>query len=327
MDYTTLTCEFLVALRGKSISQLRLSKLLGYNFNKIFRWENGEDIFYWTDFVKLCKALRIPLDEKFEKSFFMSLSQNNLSTFLQSITKSSERRGDLEHELGISRFQLMRWTKQGTRIPFPIFLAMVDFLTPRLTAFLSNFVPLNALASLYDRLKVERETETLALNHPYFEAVLCALAAHAPSSQAQLDSELVKKLSSSTGVSTSVVTRVVECLEQLGIVDVKNIKKTLNQNRVVLVRQRVAATRLNSYWLTRVCDYLSQLNSEPGTQQPALSWGLRTLLVDNATRDEIARSLASFYANIDKLVAGQSVATKKEVMILASQLFNPSIQR
>lgn len=61
-DFDELTCELLVALRGRR-SQVALSRRLRFRFNQIYRWESGSRKVRWSDFTRICQACGVDLPQ------------------------------------------------------------------------------------------------------------------------------------------------------------------------------------------------------------------------------------------------------------------------
>jgi DNA-binding transcriptional regulator YiaG len=55
MNYSSLKHQILIALRGP-LSQMELSRKLGFSFNQVGKWESGATQFKWTDFYDLCEV-------------------------------------------------------------------------------------------------------------------------------------------------------------------------------------------------------------------------------------------------------------------------------
>lgn len=127
-------------LEKKSTSAL--SKRMGYQFDKVRRWQNGSKQLRWNEFCDLCESTKKPLSESLASTFgliFKSKRQINkivyhLKTFSQ-ITSVSR----LSETLGISRAALQRYINGDAYPDIEFVFAMMDLRPGFLDEFIESF--------------------------------------------------------------------------------------------------------------------------------------------------------------------------------------------
>lgn len=314
LDYDGLCKEVLVSLRAQH-SQQWLSRKLGYSFNKVYRWESGEDEFYWSDFVAYCESLKKPLDIVFEKVFRFRNVSTHLSQFLEGLF--SDRSANLvAKQLGESRYKVQRWMTGESKIPLRSFFQTLDDFTPNLTTFVFSLFPEAHFLTLKKRKIEEDVAERLALDYPYFESILRAVEILGPKK-----GQAVAEIEALTSVKGKIVEHILDRFEKLGIVSFDEKKLRVHHKRVVFTSQRIAAIRLNSFWLQRIENYLSTL-SQDSNHVKCLNWAHRTLALNEEQKEKVVSAMRKFYDTVDSIVANEKDVPGTEVYVLGSQLFN-----
>lgn len=97
INYESLAVQVLTLMRQNSkgsLSQRELSKILGFTYNRVGKWESLNSPFLWEDFVAVCKALHFPIEEIFRNYFFWIGNEafNTLNCW-KSILKISSAKG------------------------------------------------------------------------------------------------------------------------------------------------------------------------------------------------------------------------------------------
>lgn len=177
--------ELLRAIRGKR-SQLALARRLGYRGNPLTDWERGVRHPTANEVLRVASVCRLPVKEAF--SALVPLEPPKLLTDAQGATSKewvvhpwlNALRGnvsntELASRLGVSRYVVSRWCSGDTDIRFDDFLAFIDVLTGRLYDWVANLVPIERVPSLLAEYAQGTAARTVALEHPWTEAILRVL--------------------------------------------------------------------------------------------------------------------------------------------------------
>lgn len=147
-NYQSIVSEILLSLRGGR-SSAELSKLLGYQYNQVNRWETGEKQLRWDEFCHYCQTLNIPISKilsdifQYEQTdplgFLAHLSANQYPIYsIQNLADKLHR-----HPSAIRRYL------DGSIFPdLEFVLAFIDLDINRLAYFLTAIFPTNYSSKL-----------------------------------------------------------------------------------------------------------------------------------------------------------------------------------
>lgn len=177
MNYDSLSKEILIGLRGKR-TQRELSKLLGYDFNQVGKWESGATLFHWPDFTKLCDALEIPWRKVTEDTFLFHSVENDQPFPIFSIL--CQFHGPLEVDeialaLNKSRSSVLRLQHDQVKLDFVDVLRLMDLRPYVLQNWLGRFVDLGLLSSGKEKFDLETRLFKSLLSVPWAPVVNAAL--------------------------------------------------------------------------------------------------------------------------------------------------------
>lgn len=165
-NYQYIILELLLVMRG-SRSSAELSQAMGYYYNQVKRWENGEKQLRWDEFCKYCQVLEIPLAKilltvfQFDRpdplKFLTHLHDNKFPVWsIQEISAQLHR-----HPSAIRRYL------EGETFPDVEFvLAYIDSDVNRLSAFLSMFLPADTESPLKEMTAEDLKKMVSLGEHP-----------------------------------------------------------------------------------------------------------------------------------------------------------------
>ena len=123
-------------IRGEQ-SQIAFNRSLGFNSNRIHKWESLERKLKWSDFVQLCQYRQIPIREALFQSLGLSENSNLdissasqvLNLFIENHTNANPT--SLSQKLNVHPSTLYRWQTNKTE---PDLLTMLNIfnLSPNL---------------------------------------------------------------------------------------------------------------------------------------------------------------------------------------------------
>lgn len=172
MDFEKLAAELVRARRGAR-TQKQLSRLLGYQSNVVFAWENGRDLPTARSFFRLARVSGAPTDLK----SFLGHAPGDLTTRAGVAALMKELLGSLKMKqvcarLGRDRHAVGRWLRGQTDITLPDLLQFIEVTTLRLLDFLAVFTDpaeLPEAAPSHRRLEAARES---ARRMPWSHAIV-----------------------------------------------------------------------------------------------------------------------------------------------------------
>lgn len=176
------------AIRGKR-SQVALARRLGYSGNPITDWERGARHPSANEVLRVAYVRRLPVREAFAKLVPIeppaapvrrardkpSAARDKALHEWITALRGSVSNTELSQRLGASRYTVSRWCSGVTDIKFHEFLQLIDALTGRLYDWVAALVPIEKVPSLVPRFAQATAARTVALEHPWTEAILRVL--------------------------------------------------------------------------------------------------------------------------------------------------------
>lgn len=182
--------ELLRAVRGKR-SQVALSRRLGYTGNPITDWERGARHPTAREFLRAAALCRLSVRDAFLKlvpleppvTVAMSKAKSGPGTTARqwlihpwlTALRGTLSNTELAARLGVSRYSVSRWCSGDTEIRLYEFLHCIEALTGRLYDWVAPLVPIAQVPSLLPRFTQSNAARSVALEHPWTEAILRVL--------------------------------------------------------------------------------------------------------------------------------------------------------
>lgn len=165
-DFENLAAEFVRALRGAD-TQIELSRALGYTFNQIAKWENGEKKLMWSDLIQLCKQKKLDLQRALKLTFDSDRITEFDQTLLLEELCGNEPITEFAKRCGEDRLKVTRWLNSSVEMPISIFFKILHRLRNNLDVFLERLVSLQLLPSVWPHFKVQRAFSEILLTKPW----------------------------------------------------------------------------------------------------------------------------------------------------------------
>lgn len=238
----------LVRARRGARTQKQLSRLLGYQSNVVFAWENGRDVPSARAFFRLAKMAGPPADP----STFLGhacpdlCERSGVAAFMKELL-GSFKMAQIGHQLGRDRHAVGRWLRAQTDVSLPELLHFVEVTTLRIYDFLAVYVDPSDLpeaASGYALLEAARES---ARQMPWSHAIVHM--AELPSYRA-LPAHERGWFASRLGISTQDEEECLALLVEMGQLRYDGCTYLGTQSINVDTRRDPVATRqLASFWM------------------------------------------------------------------------------
>lgn len=247
MDFEKLAAELVRARRGAR-TQKQLSRLLGYQSNVVFAWENQRDVPTARAFFRLAQVAGAP----FDVSTFLAKPTPDLTERTGIASFMKEMMGSLKMaqiglQLGRDRHAVGRWLRGQTDVSLPEFLHFIEVTTLRVLDFLAIFsdpAELSEAAPAYRLLEAARES---ARQMPWSHAVVHMV--ELPSYR-KLKSHKRGWFASRLGISTQDEEACLNLLVKMGQLIFADDKYTGTRSINVDTRRDPVATReLASFWM------------------------------------------------------------------------------
>lgn len=261
--------ELMRAVRGKR-SQTALARRLGYRGNPITDWERGARNPTAKEALRVATLCRLPVRDAFSKlvpidppEFAASLVKSKstlkpgarewvLHRWLTAL-RGSVSNTELAQRLGTSRYTVSRWCSGDTDIKLFEFLYFVEVLTGRLYDWVSALVPMSSVPSLVPRFAQANAARTVALEHPWTEAILRVLETEGYRLQPAVAHDA---LAATLGIEQQTLEQALEGLVQASVVvpktDATTGRKYYEVLRELSVDTRsdpMAIRQLQQHWL------------------------------------------------------------------------------
>jgi transcriptional regulator with XRE-family HTH domain len=147
MNFTLIVQEILVLLRGR-LSQSQMSQKLGYNYNKINKWERGLHKITWEEFIQYTTKKSINLTTYFSVNHLYNHSLIESSLLVFHLTKSTNFE-QISKILGISKSKLYRIISGKTKPYFEDILKILFITSFDFVSFLKLLTKEQKVPSLY----------------------------------------------------------------------------------------------------------------------------------------------------------------------------------
>ncbi|MEZ4237897.1 MAG: DUF4423 domain-containing protein [Myxococcota bacterium] len=207
--------ELLRALRGR-ISQVALSRALGYSTNVAADWEAGRRFPTAEEALRVAHVRRIDVPAAFaafHPPVAAAFDPEHLSAWLAALRGSATNR-ELAAASGLSEHAVGRFLRGVAQCRLPQFLALVEAVTGRCSDLVAALVPIEQVPSLVDVHRARSRTRRLVYERPWTAAILPQLGVlH----HAGFRGDPVGPVARSLGLPEAEVREVVDVLVEAGV--------------------------------------------------------------------------------------------------------------
>lgn len=157
-NFNKLEKELLRAIRGNR-SQNQLNHKLGYNFNRIAKWESGAQKIPWSNFVDLCLTCRVGLPAALKRTFLIKRHEIKNEQKVVKLIIGDSPLEDIAKNLKTSKYSISSLFTGKTSPKLNTILQLINSKSEGLLyAFISELVDTKDIASI-KHLRDSFETE------------------------------------------------------------------------------------------------------------------------------------------------------------------------
>ena len=217
-QYGQAAAELMRAIRGGR-SQRAFAKRLGYKGNPATDWEHGRHFPTAAEALRAATCCKLDVNAAFRTFSTEALPevQNGhwvLYPWLAAL-KGSMTQTELAERCGCSRFSIRRWLTGQGEPKLPEFLRLLDAMSGRAFDWVAALVPIDQLPSLTARHAQAQAAKTLAVEHPWTEALLRLLETQEYQASPHSDEQLANAL----GLPKGAIPATLALLADAGVVD------------------------------------------------------------------------------------------------------------
>lgn len=205
--------ELLRAIRGK-ISQVALSRRLGYKSNAIAGWEGGHRFPSLGEALRAASACHIDVPASlaaFHARTAHLFRPEDPSAWLDGLRGAATLR-DVAKRSGFSEHQIGRWMRGEACPRLPDALVLVEATTGRATDLVAALVPISSVPSLAQTHQARTKIRRLMFLEPWTAGVLTLVGRRQPLPDAE------RQITSALGIEPEIVRRVLSALLDAGVI-------------------------------------------------------------------------------------------------------------
>ncbi len=222
-DYSKIKSELLKQLL-QSRSSSEVSRLMGYSFDQIRRWQSGSKELRWDEFCDLCEVLKVPLMASLKSIFlFETNDADELYFFMAHLRKRHLRWSlrELHEKTGVHPSVLKRYLSGQVFPSLETVFSFVDLHKNHLSGFLFSLIGNQSLTSFDETLQANQNQVTTEASWPLAAAIEGLLSIEEYLSQPSHDEQwFLDKLA----VSRGLFQRTWKHMLEAGLIEEKNGK-------------------------------------------------------------------------------------------------------
>lgn len=166
MNFSAIVSELVVALRQER-SSAEVSRAMGYNYNKVHRWEIGTKQLRWDEFCDYCDVLEVPLAEVISRHFvFFWTDLRKFPNFLYTVKYSYHSVDSLAEKLHRHPSAIKRYLDGDVFPELEFILAFINLETLRIQRFILDLLPPDYKSPLRRKFEGYLQSADLVWNDP-----------------------------------------------------------------------------------------------------------------------------------------------------------------
>lgn len=311
-NFAQIRGELLKALR-KRRSQGRVSQLLGFTFNQVYRWESGISHIKWSDFVKYCKVCKIDLSSAMKKTLGYKNSPERADLLIQQ-TIGRRTLVSLARELNISRFSLQNWVNGEADPPLDNILKILQHFDTMMY-FIDVLVEGEMIPCLQADHNKKQQQLKIFYDHPICSAIMMCLRL---SSYLELTAHKDGLIAKNLGISIEDEKRYLRELKEAGAIE-------WSQKKFHAVAEHFDARgdferekKMRTFWVQKGLEVASRSTS-PGARA---NFGMGMIAVSPQKEARLQEALNEFVTKA-MTIAREPDDHATSLKVLCLQLFNP----
>lgn len=275
-------------MRGE-LSQIEVSKKLGFNFNQYHKWEVGSKSLTLFEFMDICKVLDFKTERFFNIIVLINIEEIEESEVFSTLynklgPKSKDELADL---LKINKSTLYRWFKGNGSPDLSLILMWVDSRTQYLSDALAQFIGNNnAFEILNNRDKEQIKKRIGYGENPYMAAVQYFFNT---SRYELLENKSISNIAECLGLSEQEVETSIDILLKTKAIHKVRNKYINNDVRTDLGNiNMVTSAQMAKYWNNKVIDRFSTSDGVPkNSGKVSNMWAYRIIPVPKELEPKI----------------------------------------
>lgn len=308
MDFERITQKMLQEVRGGHSTQQE-SELLGFSYDKYYRWENDYQKLDLVDFITIFETKHVDLVHVLNDSLSIKCDDLKQGLILQSILEEwgSPSYKLMSERIGFSKSKWWRIKSGESKMSLVDFFKFVDIMTGRLPILLKQLMPyargkeLSHSTSEYEKsLKVLSDNPEIA-----FLTSLFYLKSYRSLSWPKKTAFLANKMS----VSVSHVERLINILNEHDILTKKEYGYEVKTFKTHITNKEQLVSQSLSSFLIRL--NLAHLNS---LDKDFLSKNFKIAPISNTAAQEISVILKNSFKEISKIIDNDDPDSREKII-------------
>lgn len=288
IDFERIARELIVGIRGRQ-STTRLSQRLGFRYNQVSRWENGDKTFLWKEFCKLSKTLNLPLQNVLQANYIYSHKNFSDGSALMADLKGDKSISDFAKLLSRKRLVVSRWLSATTELPLSELLRALHIVHNNADEFLDGIVPIGKLPYAASLLEARLKERRLIVEYPWISVLIGALALE----DCPPHPDTAGFINGRFGIKVSTVKTVLADLQSVGILELDSEGFFQHKRPFRVGPLKSDSREIKKYWLR-----LAQKSLE----QPEEMSGFFLLAVSDAGWAKVVQRYRQFFTELVEIV-------------------------
>ena len=318
VNYEDLVRQVLIEIRANQ-TQKSLSLTLGYSFNQWHKWESGEKVLSWLEFIKILDLFKInitPTLALITKNENLEITNPHL--ILQDIfeTYSGKDQSFIAKKLSISKSSLNRNLSSNKNVPaYLIFQALGEF-SSTMFLFVESIVGKRNIKKFEKSIEQTQMQMALESEYPWFSVIEAFIETKPYIELKKHSSKFVAKY---LNLPLDVVEFSLDKLEKNDSIQFVDGKYVLNTKRVDLGTSIESSAKFAKFWMQA-----SQLRFETENSVPVSKggWSCRVFPVSTPALEKIKELRKKFNSEFQEILQKDSTGMKEHVQVFNLNLFD-----
>lgn len=313
----SIAIEILKAVRGEQ-SALSLSKELGFDTNKVYRWESGHARLTWKDFITLVK-IKKTFDQR--RFYDLTLFVGNIESF-DDITNYFLNEGSLEKlkgKMDISSSQIKKWCKEDASPDADVVFAIFEVSKFSLKGLVKVFGGDNvAPENFLDKVAEEEVEISYYKICPFFGTFRCFIAKNSFLTLEQLTVRMLETF----GIPITAAQKMVLDLEHAGFLtrDENELFYQVNSKKNVhtaLDVDKKSVLNIIKSWASLSFDKMSR---EESFDEDKIRLGFSEVIIPEEATDEVLNLWIETYKKLHEIQDKYKDCEADKAYVFTSQL-------
>jgi transcriptional regulator with XRE-family HTH domain len=300
--YNNIKFKILTGLRGE-LSQIELSKQLGFNFNQVHKWEVGSKAMSLHDFSDYCAYFGVSVKEAFLTVFMFDIESLDQKKTFEKYYKffGPDDKTELARLLDINRSTLYRWFDGKGSPDLALLFYWIDKRTQYLADLVHQIVGEQSAWSILSEKKPEATRRLKYAEIPSMAAIEAYIRLNDYKKMKVHSNELI---AINLNLPVTDVALSINELERCGEIRLVGEKYIVQPNRTDIGHIDTAASaKIAKYWTNKCLERFSTTDGVPNkTGDPSNMWCYRVLPVPSNLETKVKEKLSRCYMEIIEMM-------------------------